>query len=96
MRDWRDGVLGRALECTNYHFEFPALPRIDFPQPTLAPCRAACHLFETHEQERFLDSYPSRQVMNLDLDGSVFAVAAFYLCAKKLNVRVFLFLSDTL
>ncbi|CAM9550344.1 unnamed protein product [Ectocarpus sp. 12 AP-2014] len=36
-------------------------------------------------KERFLASYPVRQVSNIDLDGTVYAVAAFYLCAKKLK-----------
>ena len=37
-------------------------------------------------QERFLASYPARQVASIDLDGTVYAVSAFYLCAKKLKV----------
>ncbi|CAM9810795.1 unnamed protein product [Ectocarpus sp. 4 AP-2014] len=36
-------------------------------------------------KERFLASYPVRQVSSIDLDGTVYAVAAFYLCAKKLK-----------
>lgn len=39
-------------------------------------------------QERFLSSYPAKQVASIDLDGTVYAVSAFYLCAKKLKVRV--------
>lgn len=37
-------------------------------------------------QERFLASYPARQVASIDLDSTVYAVAAFYLCARKLKV----------
>eukprot|EP00752_Nemacystus_decipiens_P015679 g13993.t1 len=36
-------------------------------------------------KERFLASYPARQVASIDLDGTVYAVSAFYLCAKKLK-----------
>lgn len=37
-------------------------------------------------QERFLATYPARQAASVDLEGAVYAVAAFYLCAKKLKV----------
>ncbi|CAM9097535.1 unnamed protein product, partial [Hapterophycus canaliculatus] len=36
-------------------------------------------------KERFLASYPAKQVASIDLDGTVYAVSAFYLCAKKLK-----------
>ncbi|CAN0172907.1 unnamed protein product, partial [Ectocarpus fasciculatus] len=36
-------------------------------------------------KERFMASYPVRQTSSIDLDGTVYAVAAFYLCAKKLK-----------
>lgn len=37
-------------------------------------------------QEKFLASYPARQAASIDLDSTVYAVAAFYLCARKLKV----------
>ncbi|CAN0393114.1 unnamed protein product [Pylaiella littoralis] len=36
-------------------------------------------------KERFLASYPAKQVASIDLEGTVYAVSAFYLCAKKLK-----------
>ena len=39
-------------------------------------------------QERFLATYPAKQTASVDLEGTVYAVAAFYLCAKKLKVMV--------
>eukprot|EP00903_Cladosiphon_okamuranus_P011279 g10636.t1 len=36
-------------------------------------------------KERFIASYPARQVASINLDGTVYAVSAFYLCAKKLK-----------
>lgn len=40
-------------------------------------------------KERFVASHPVRQVAQVDLDGAVYAVSAFYLCAKKLKVSYF-------
>ena len=43
-------------------------------------------------QERFLASYPTRQAASIDLDNTVYAVAAFYLCARKIKVSMLLFM----